>query len=312
MENKHQNQNIQNNQVQQPLEPQLKTSYMQGYPQLQPVHHGQVAHQQPVHHGQVAHQQPVHHRQVAHHQPVQVHQTEGQQPGQVHQTREQQHGCQAPGYDRHAMLPIHHAHAQQLYHQPVQAHQAWAQQQGGRAQGLYQQHDQEHAQVNGQPQYQYVELVDLDFLKQSNNIEYLLRNKKDFLGCFPLDRLPPFPTKFPKSIIINTDKSTLPGKHWVALVLTEKKCYYFDSFGMPLIEENIKKYLEPHYQTITYSGMRIQDSSSSYCGPFCVCFVLWVNNQVAFKNFLNHFEEDDLFSNDKKLRKYFKDMLFKV
>ena len=27
---------------------QLKTSYMQGYPQLQPVHHGQVAHQQPV------------------------------------------------------------------------------------------------------------------------------------------------------------------------------------------------------------------------------------------------------------------------
>ena len=38
---------------------QLKTSYMQGYPQLQPVHHGQVVHQQPVNHGQVAHQQPV-------------------------------------------------------------------------------------------------------------------------------------------------------------------------------------------------------------------------------------------------------------
>ena len=29
MENKHQNQNIQNNQVQQPLDPQLKTSHMQ-------------------------------------------------------------------------------------------------------------------------------------------------------------------------------------------------------------------------------------------------------------------------------------------
>ena len=43
----------------QPNEPQLKTSYMQGYPQLQPVHHGQVFHQQPVHHGQVTHQQPV-------------------------------------------------------------------------------------------------------------------------------------------------------------------------------------------------------------------------------------------------------------
>ena len=41
MEKKHQNQIIQNNQLQQPLEPQLKTSYMQGYPQLQPDHHGQ-------------------------------------------------------------------------------------------------------------------------------------------------------------------------------------------------------------------------------------------------------------------------------
>ena len=34
---------------------QLKTSYMQGYPQLQSVHHGQVAQQQPVYHGEVAH-----------------------------------------------------------------------------------------------------------------------------------------------------------------------------------------------------------------------------------------------------------------
>jgi hypothetical protein len=66
MDNKHRNQNIQNNQLQQPLEPQLKTSYMQGYPQLQPDHRGQVAHQQPVYNGQAFHQQPVHHGQVAH------------------------------------------------------------------------------------------------------------------------------------------------------------------------------------------------------------------------------------------------------
>ena len=42
-------------------ESQLKTSYMQGYPQQQPVHHGQVAHHQPIHYEQVAHQQPVQH-----------------------------------------------------------------------------------------------------------------------------------------------------------------------------------------------------------------------------------------------------------
>jgi hypothetical protein len=46
------------NQLHRPCESQLKTSYMQGYPQPQPVHHGHVAHQQPIHHEQVAHQKP--------------------------------------------------------------------------------------------------------------------------------------------------------------------------------------------------------------------------------------------------------------
>ena len=51
---KHQNQNIQNNKVQQSLEPQLITSYMQGYPQPQSVHHEQV----------IQHQQPVYQREI--------------------------------------------------------------------------------------------------------------------------------------------------------------------------------------------------------------------------------------------------------
>ena len=59
MENKHQNQNILNSEVQQPLETQLKTSYMKDYPQVHPAYHGQVFHQQPVYSDQVAHQQPV-------------------------------------------------------------------------------------------------------------------------------------------------------------------------------------------------------------------------------------------------------------
>ena len=47
--------------VQEPISQhaQLKTSYMQGYPQVQPVYRGQVAHQQPVHNEQVPYQQYV-------------------------------------------------------------------------------------------------------------------------------------------------------------------------------------------------------------------------------------------------------------
>ena len=70
---------------------------------------------------------------------------------------------------------------------------------------------------------------------QSTTIEQILLSKKDFLGCFPLDKLPPFPTKFPKSMIVNTHKSNQPGEHWVALILTKKDCFYFDSFGLPIV-----------------------------------------------------------------------------
>ena len=138
MEKKHQNQNIQNNQLQQPLEPRLKTPYMQGYPQLQPDHHGQLAHQQPVHHGQAFHQQPVHHMQVAHQQPVQDGLSRNH--AQVNNQQEQQTG------EQHPLDAVHH--------QPVQAQQAWAQQQGGRVRVFCQKHYHKHAQVNNQPQYQ--------------------------------------------------------------------------------------------------------------------------------------------------------------
>ena len=158
----------------------------------------------------------------------------------------------------------------------------------------------------------YVIVKDMEFLMEKANIEYILQNKKDFLGCFPMDRLPPFPSVFPKSMIINTQKSSQPGEHWVALVLTEKKCYYFDSFGWPIMEENIFRYLEPHYEKIIYSDTRVQDITSIYCGAFCVCFVLWVNDEVAFNNFSNCFKEDDLLINDKKLRQYFKCMIFRI
>ena len=46
---------------------------------------------------------------------------------------------------------------------------------------------------------------------QSTTIEQILLSKKDFLGCFPLDKPTPFPTKFPESMIVNTHKSNQPG-----------------------------------------------------------------------------------------------------
>ena len=135
-------------------------------------------------------------------------------------------------------------------------------------------------------------------MTSSNEIESFLKSK-DFLGCYPLDRLPPFPKKLPKSMIINTHISNKTGEHWVALVLTKQKCLYFDSFGWFIIEGNILRYLKPYYKTITYSDMCIQDSLSDKCGEFCIAFIQNVKNVPSYNRFLSKFDSNYLKNNDK-------------
>ena len=85
-----------------------------------------------------------------------------------------------------------------------------------------------------------------------------LDKRIQFLGCFPLDQLPNFPTQFPISCIINTQTSSKVGEHWIALILTKKHCFYFDSFGLPIINQTILEYLNPHYTIVRYSDVCIQ------------------------------------------------------
>jgi hypothetical protein len=163
---------------------------------------------------------------------------------------------------------------QPVLHQPVQAQQGWTQQQGGRVHAIYPQHNWEQAEVNHQPQYKYVKVLDLDYLILENNIEYVLQNEKHFLGCFPLDCLPPFPTTFPKSMIINTQASIQTGEQWVGLVLTEKQYYYFDSFALP-IQPNIYMYLQAYCESICQSVIRIQDSTINCSLPIIILIIYY-------------------------------------
>jgi hypothetical protein len=135
----------------------------------------------------------------------------------------------------------------------------------------------------------------------SPDIEYTISNlnpRTPFLGCFPLDQLPPFPTQFPSSLIINTHKSSNSGEHWLALVVTRKKCFYFDSFGLPILEEAITEYLNPHYDVVTYSDICIQDDESDKCGQFCISFVTKVKSKSTYNKFMSHFNPMHIRKND--------------
>ena len=135
-------------------------------------------------------------------------------------------------------------------------------------------------------------------MTSSIEIENYLKDQKGFLGCFASDNLPTFPKSLPASLIINTHKKSQPGEHWLALVLTKHKCFYFDSFGLPIVEEYILKFLEPHYNVVTYSDVCIQHIGSHKCGEFSLLFVKHVNSKTTYNKFLSHFNHKNLKEND--------------
>ena len=134
----------------------------------------------------------------------------------------------------------------------------------------------------------------------NHQIEDYLKNDPNFLGCFPhdsLDDLSVTPnwcnnkkTKTRSSIIINTDSGR--GEHWVAMVLTKGKCFYFDSFGLPIINTNMLNYVKnKKYKTVTYSNQCIQDYLSTSCGLFCIAFIIYVKSRKDYLSFLSIFKD---------------------
>ena len=133
---------------------------------------------------------------------------------------------------------------------------------------------------------------------QSSEITKRLLEDQSFIGCFPFDKLPPLPEKLPAKLIINTGASTTEGEHWVALLLKPKSCFYFDSFGIPIINHEIHKFLKRKYKKVTFSTLCIQDYRSNKCGEFCIFFLKNVSNKKTYLLFLKTFCDANLLFND--------------
>ena len=135
-------------------------------------------------------------------------------------------------------------------------------------------------------------------MTSSIEIENYLKNQKGFLGCFAYNDLPPIPKILPASMIINTHRKNQPGEHWLALVLTKTKCFYFDSFGAPILEETIVLYLQQRYKKVTVNNECIQHFTSASCGLFCIAFIKNVNSKISFEKFISKFSLTNLLKND--------------
>ena len=96
----------------------------------------------------------------------------------------------------------------------------------------------------------------------------------DVCAC---DQLPTYiePTKA-AAFIVNTDKGTDRGSHWVAIYIdTFANCTYFDSFGFgPLYSEIVNFITRNTTKPLIYNSRMLQDVGSTSCGLYAIYFLL--------------------------------------
>jgi uncharacterized protein YutD len=130
------------------------------------------------------------------------------------------------------------------------------------------------------------------------------KSKKIYLGTFPFDKLPKN-FKYPACFIINNQKSTEIGEHWLAIYFdSQKKCYFFDSFGMDPKFYNLLSYLKTKSTTIIHNKLQIQSFFSEYCGYYCIIFLLLKVRKYSLNFILSQFKDPE--SNDNLIKNLIK------
>lgn len=107
------------------------------------------------------------------------------------------------------------------------------------------------------------------------------QTSKVFIGCVPSDMIP-VSNQYPYAVVVNTDDSSRPGTHWVALfIVSGQTAEYFDSYGDPP-NKNIAMYLT-NFIFVKQSNIQIQSLFSKVCGEYCIYFIVKRALGVPFK-----------------------------
>jgi len=89
-----------------------------------------------------------------------------------------------------------------------------------------------------------------------------------------LDSLPKRPWKS-EACIVNLDKQTGPGTHWVCFRKNENDVNYFDSYGdlQPPLE--VMNYLDGCHVSYNRTAFQSIKRNTDLCGHLCLAFLLY-------------------------------------
>ena len=124
----------------------------------------------------------------------------------------------------------------------------------------------------------------------TREIEGVLRRArvKDFDGIFSADTLP----SKPRLLVVSTDESHKPGRHWVCMRVNDGCGEYFDSFGEPPTA-NFERYMDEHcLSSWTFNSRQLQSVISRFCGHYCICYCVLRSRGMDMPKIVNRFTTD--------------------
>ena len=123
---------------------------------------------------------------------------------------------------------------------------------------------------------------------------------KCFIGCVPSDAIP-VSDHYPYGVVVNTDDSTKPGRHWVAIFVPNSQTVeYFDSFAM-VPNQNISKYLSK-FKYKYENKKELQSILADTCGEFSIYYIVKRCSGHTFEAILN--ELSKIPDKDKYVREF--------
>lgn len=99
--------------------------------------------------------------------------------------------------------------------------------------------------------------------------------KTSFLDVFASDQLPVKIYKFPTCFIVNIDKSTEPGSHWVAFYApSQHSVEFFDSYGnAPSFYGGSILEFASRFLNVDYNPLILQSNVTAVCGQYCIFYL---------------------------------------
>ena len=134
-----------------------------------------------------------------------------------------------------------------------------------------------------------------------------LKSKTIFKKVCALNQLEK-PT-FPSAYVINSDPSSEPGEHWVAVYFDKRgRREYFDSYVLSFTLVGLKSYMDAYSSSAwVYNRKTSQAYFSSFYGHYCVYFILFCCRGVPLHAIVSDFTSN-LTENDCSISRFIRDV----